>query len=135
MPLTEKADCLCFLTKIFPQNDFEIFNSQVLYKPTEIYLKQRSVWSISIYQLPDQKIRYLFASITNLLDEYFMLYKDFIIIDYFNEQENNPPKESFENQQKCKKCHQAYISNSFKSVEESSIDVIITSRTSSFLFP
>lgn len=124
-----------FFNKDIPSKRLRDFQLPVIYKPTEVYLKQRSVWLISTYQLPDQKIRYLLASITNLLDEYFVLYKDFIIIDYFNEQENKPPKESFENQQKCKRCHQVYISNSFKSVEESSIDVITTSRTSSFLFP
>ena len=81
---------------------------------------------------PDQELDYLLSSITVVLDlnkrhyEDLQHYEDFIILHDFNESEHNRKMQSFLNQQGFKNT----IKNKacFKSLDESYIDVILTSR-------
>ena len=81
---------------------------------------------------PDQELDYLLSSITVVLDlnkrhyEDLQHYEDFIILHDFNESEHNRKMQSFLNQRGFKNT----IKNKacFKSLDESYIDVILTSR-------
>ena len=75
---------------------------------------------------PDQELDYLLSSITVVLDLNKRHYEDFIILHDFNESEHNRKMQSFLNQQGFKNT----IKNKacFKSLDESYIDVIFTSR-------
>ena len=70
--------------------------------PFEISSKQRKLLVVSIYRSPDQKLDYSLFSITVALDHYLQHYKDFIILDDFNESAHNPKMQSFLSQQGCK---------------------------------
>ena len=75
---------------------------------------------------PDQELDYLLSSVTVVLDLNKRHYEDFIILHDFNESEHNRKMQSFLNQQGFKNT----IKNKacFKSLDESYIDVIFTSR-------
>ena len=75
---------------------------------------------------PDQELDYLLSSVTVVLDLNKRHYEDFIILHDFNESEHNRKMQSFLNQQGFKNT----IKNKacFKSLDESYIDEILTSR-------
>ena len=73
-------------------------------------------------------LAYFLSSITDLLDHYLRIYEDFIVIGDFSESETSSALDSFLNERKCKNIIKD--KTCFKSVKESCIDLILTSRSS-----
>ena len=96
--------------------------------PIEVHLKQGKLLVVSIYRPPDQKLANFLSSITDLLDHYLRIYEDFIVIGDFSESETSSALDSFLDERKCKNIIKD--KTCFKSVKESCIDLILTSRPS-----
>ena len=114
----------------FRENDEKLQTPQNL-KPAKfntfkVSLKLRKLLVVTTYRPLDQNLDYFLSSITAALDHYLQYFEDFSILADFIEREHNPKMQSFLSQQGCKNI----IKNKtcFKSMEGSSIDVILSSR-------